>query len=107
MFLLVPELLQTWPLFGSTFFYIERVSEQSIPSLGVGELGGECLLAIGRAGLRFLHIETHETRAEFRLSQVLSTNRVSGPNNDQRLEIKLGSMLTQQRVLTLHTDKVL
>jgi len=95
------ELLQTWPLFGSTFFYIHDVSDIRIQ--------GECLLAINRHGLKFLHMMTHETLTEHRLGEVISTHKYTTPTTPDRigghfLDIKVGSLL-QQRVITLHTDQ--
>ncbi|XP_003378742.1 putative MyTH4 domain protein [Trichinella spiralis] len=98
------DLLQTWPLFGSTFFYIPSVSDPRAK--------GECLMALNRHGVQFLDIHTHEVLFEFRLNEILSTQK-SYPDGTasmnqqsavEHMDIKIGNML-QQHVLTLRTDQ--
>jgi myosin XV len=45
------EILQTWPLVGSTFFYVKNVYDSRIH--------GDCILAINKLGVNFLHKQTH------------------------------------------------
>ncbi|KRX63935.1 Unconventional myosin-XV [Trichinella sp. T9] len=98
------DLLQTWPLFGSTFFYIPSVSDPRAK--------GECLMALNRHGVQFLDMHTHEVLFEFRLNEILSTQK-SYPDGTasmnqqsavEHMDIKIGNML-QQHVVTLRTDQ--
>ena len=45
------EVLQMWPLFGSTFFYIKNVYDTRIHA--------DCILAINKLGVYFLNKESH------------------------------------------------
>ena len=45
------EVLQTWPLFGSTFFYVKNVFDTRIH--------GDCIMAINKLGVYFLNKENH------------------------------------------------
>jgi len=95
------EVLQSWTLFGSTFFYILNVTDPRVQ--------GECLMSINKHGVQFLHMITHETLLEFRLNEILSTHKVtaahpSGGPPVQFLDMKMGNLL-QQRVISLQTDQ--
>uniref|UniRef100_F1KSK8 Myosin-XV n=1 Tax=Ascaris suum TaxID=6253 RepID=F1KSK8_ASCSU len=90
------ELLEKWPLFGSTFFYMRNIIDGDKNT-------GECLLAVNKYGLKFLRLSTRETIAEFGLSQVLSTNKYSTANG-MFLDVKVGNLI-DQRTITLDTDK--
>ncbi|KRX63936.1 Unconventional myosin-XV [Trichinella sp. T9] len=103
-FFSIVDLLQTWPLFGSTFFYIPSVSDPRAK--------GECLMALNRHGVQFLDMHTHEVLFEFRLNEILSTQK-SYPDGTasmnqqsavEHMDIKIGNML-QQHVVTLRTDQ--
>ncbi|VDK50808.1 unnamed protein product [Anisakis simplex] len=93
------EVLERWPLFGSTFFYI-----QSLVDSEMNLMIGECLIAINKFGLRFLTLQTHETVAEYNLAQVLSTNNYETEDGSMYLDIKVGTTINQ-RTITLNTDK--
>lgn len=47
-------ILEEWPLFGSTFFFLPHVSDSRVK--------GESLLAVNKAGLQFLNILTHVSK---------------------------------------------
>jgi len=51
------EVIQTWPMFGSTFFYVKNVFDTRID--------GECIMAINKKGAFFLDKETHVSWFEF------------------------------------------
>ena len=55
------EVLQMWPLFGSTFFYVKNVFDARIQNNGSGGGGGggDCILAINKLGVYFLNKDTH------------------------------------------------
>lgn len=44
-------MIQTWPMFGSTFFYIKHVADARI--------NGECIMAINKQGAYFLDKDNH------------------------------------------------
>ena len=48
------DVLQMWPLFGSTFFYVKNVFDARIQNSG-----GDCILAINKLGVYFLNKDTH------------------------------------------------
>ena len=56
MFIYLADILSRWPLFGCTFFSIRSVADPRVK--------GECLLAIGKNGVHFLHSKTHVSYAK-------------------------------------------
>ncbi|KFD55371.1 hypothetical protein M513_03711 [Trichuris suis] len=87
------DLLQTWPLFGSIFFYIPGLSDPRVK--------GECLLALNRYGAQFLDIVSHELFFEIRPSQILSIQK-SGSGDYLEITYRHG---LQQHVLNLQTNQ--
>jgi len=53
------EVIQTWPMFGSTFFYVKNVFDTQID--------GECIMAINKKGAFFLDKQTHVSLIFFSL----------------------------------------
>ena len=91
-------ILEEWPLFGSTFFFLAHVSDPRVQ--------GEALLAINKRGLHFLHILTHQDLLSFPLHDLLSTHKVStappgGGDPMHFLDVKVAS----GDVITLQTEQ--
>ncbi|GCC27257.1 hypothetical protein chiPu_0005681 [Chiloscyllium punctatum] len=93
-------LVSAFPMFGSSFFYIQSSSNSAITA--------PCILAVNQNGLNFLNNETHELMVNFQLKEVQSTlTQQSGPSNSYPYaEIKLGD-LTSQRITQLQLDQAL
>ncbi|XP_043567559.1 unconventional myosin-XV [Chiloscyllium plagiosum] len=93
-------LVSAFPMFGSSFFYIQSSSNSAITA--------PCILAVNQNGLNFLNNETHELMVNFPLKEVQSTlTQQSGPSNSYPYaEIKLGD-LTSQRITQLQLDQAL
>ncbi|NXG69943.1 MYO15 protein, partial [Baryphthengus martii] len=82
-------LLSAYPMFGSTFFYIQSCSNNAIVS--------PCILAVNQNGLNFLSKETHEPIAKFSLKEIQSTRtqRPTAGSSSPYVEITLGDLLAQ------------
>ncbi|CAL4069630.1 unnamed protein product [Meganyctiphanes norvegica] len=92
----VLEILQTWPLFGSSFFAVKRVTE---PNERV-----EHILALNKNGVHFLDLLTHETLAQYSLAEVMSTRKVKSEDGLLYLDMKCGNLM-QQRITRIQTDQ--
>ncbi|MGH0146831.1 UNVERIFIED_CONTAM: hypothetical protein FKN15_034841 [Acipenser sinensis] len=106
-------LVSAFPMFGSSFFYIQSSSNSSIVS--------PCVLAINQNGLNFLNKETHELTVKFPLKEVQSTRtqRPTAGSSVPYVEIMLGDLsqcITQLqleqglelcRVIAMHMDNLL
>ncbi|XP_062474993.1 unconventional myosin-XV [Pezoporus occidentalis] len=82
-------LLSAYPMFGSSFFYIQSCSNNAIVS--------PCILAVNQNGLNFLSKETHEPIAKFSLKEIQSTRtqRPTAGSSYPYVEITLGDLLAQ------------
>ncbi|XP_014791652.1 PREDICTED: unconventional myosin-XV [Calidris pugnax] len=82
-------LLSAYPMFGSSFFYIQSCSNNAIIS--------PCILAVNQNGLNFLSKETHEPIAKFSLKEIQSTRtqRPTAGSSSPYVEITLGDLLAQ------------
>ncbi|XP_068280209.1 unconventional myosin-XV [Nyctibius grandis] len=82
-------LLSAYPMFGSSFFYIQSCSNNAIVS--------PCILAVNQNGLSFLSKETHEPVAKFSLKEIQSTRtqRPTAGSSYPYVEITLGDLLAQ------------
>ncbi|XP_077643090.1 unconventional myosin-XV [Lonchura striata] len=82
-------LLSAYPMFGSSFFYIQSCSNNAIVS--------PCILAVNQNGLNFLSKETHELIAKFSLNEIQSTRtqRPAAGSSSPYVEITLGDLLAQ------------
>ncbi|NXP26700.1 MYO15 protein, partial [Scytalopus superciliaris] len=107
-------LLSAYPMFGSSFFYIQSCSNNAIVS--------PCILAVNQNGLNFLSKETHEPIAKFSLSEIHSTRtrRPTAGSSYPYVEITLGDLLAQGitqlqleqglelcRVVAVHMERLL
>ncbi|XP_009466220.1 PREDICTED: unconventional myosin-XV [Nipponia nippon] len=107
-------LLSAYPMFGSSFFYIQSCSNNAIVS--------PCILAVNQNGLNFLSKETHEPVAKFSLKEIQSTRtqRPTAGSSYPYVEITLGDLLAQGitqlqleqglelcRVVAAHMEKLL
>ncbi|XP_068765068.1 unconventional myosin-XV [Struthio camelus] len=82
-------LLSAYPMFGSSFFYIQSCSNNTIVS--------PCILAVNQNGLNFLSKETHEPVAKFSLKEIQSTRtqRPTAGSSYPYVEIALGDLLSR------------
>ncbi|KAG7164394.1 Unconventional myosin-XV-like 1 [Homarus americanus] len=91
----VLEILQTWPLFGSSFFAIKRVMEPKERT--------DHILALNKNGVHFLDLLTHETLTRYSLAEVMSTRKVKS-EDELYLDMKCGNLM-QQRITRIQTDQ--
>ncbi|TSK31311.1 Unconventional myosin-XV [Bagarius yarrelli] len=93
-------LVSVFPMFGSSFFYIQSSSNSSIDC--------PCVLAVNQNGLNFLNKDTHELLVKFPLKEVQSsrTQRPVAGSSYPYIEIMLGD-LTSQRITQLQVDQSL
>uniref|UniRef100_A0A2A4K4P4 Unconventional myosin-XV n=1 Tax=Heliothis virescens TaxID=7102 RepID=A0A2A4K4P4_HELVI len=92
----VLQVLSRWPLFGSSFFAVRRVS-------GNGEWR-EHVLALNRRGVHLLHPSTHDTDTRWPYAELISTRKVRSEDGTLFLDVKCGSLL-QQRVTRLQAEQ--
>ncbi|KAK3532493.1 hypothetical protein QTP86_018529 [Hemibagrus guttatus] len=93
-------LVSVFPMFGSSFFYIQSSSNSSIDC--------PCILAVNQNGLNFLNKDTHELMVKFPMKEVQSsrTQRPVAGSSYPYVEIILGD-LTSQRITQLQVDQSL
>lgn len=92
----VLEMLSRWPLFGSSFFAVKRVSDPKERA--------DHILALNRHGVHFIDIVTHETLLHHPFSEVISTRKVKSEDGTLFLDMKCGNLM-QQRITRLQTDQ--
>ncbi|XP_077591330.1 unconventional myosin-XV [Stigmatopora nigra] len=107
-------LVSPFPMFGSSFFYIQSSSSASIKA--------PCILAVNLNGLHFLNKDTHEAMVRFPLKEVQSTRtqRPTSGSSYPYVEIMLGDLLNQRitqlqleqglelcRVVAMHMENML
>ncbi|XP_075942840.1 unconventional myosin-XV [Anarhichas minor] len=107
-------LVSAFPMFGSSFFYIQSCSSASIHA--------PCILAVNLNGLHFLHKDTHEAMVRFPLKEVQSTRtqRPTSGSSYPYVEIMIGDLLNQRitqlqleqglelcRVIAMHMENML
>uniref|UniRef100_A0A8C5Z8N5 Unconventional myosin-XV n=1 Tax=Marmota marmota marmota TaxID=9994 RepID=A0A8C5Z8N5_MARMA len=107
-------LLSAFPMFGSSFFFIQSCSNVSVPA--------PCILAVNHNGLNFLSIETHELIVKFPLKEIQSTRtqRPTANSSYPYVEIALGDVAAQRtmqlqleqglelcRVVAVHMENLL
>ncbi|XP_053132451.1 unconventional myosin-XV isoform X2 [Hemicordylus capensis] len=92
-------LLSAFPMFGSSFFYIQSCSNNTIVS--------PCILAVNQNGLNFLNKETHEPIVTFSLKEIQSTRtqRPSAGASYPYVEIMLGDLMSQ-RITQLQLEQL-
>ncbi|XP_070616344.1 unconventional myosin-XV [Erythrolamprus reginae] len=83
-------LLSAFPMFGSSFFYIQSCSNTTIIS--------PCILAVNQNGLNFLHKESHEPIVTFSLKEIHSTRtqRPLAGSSYPYVEIMLGDLVSHR-----------
>ncbi|XP_019732947.1 unconventional myosin-XV-like [Hippocampus comes] len=107
-------LVSPFPMFGSSFFYIQSSSSTSIKA--------PCILAVNLNGLHFLNKDTHEAMVHFPLKEVQSTRtqRPTSGSSYPYVEITIGDLLNQRitqlqleqglelcRVVAMHMENML
>jgi myosin-15 len=92
----VLDILSKWPLFGSSFFAVKRVSDPKERS--------DHILALNRHGVHFIDLITHETLTHYPFSEVISTRKVKSEDGTLFLDMKCGNLM-QQRITRLQTDQ--
>nr|XP_021331574.1 unconventional myosin-XV [Danio rerio] len=91
-------LVCAFPMFGSSFFYIQSSSNNTISA--------PCILAVNQNGLHFLHKDTHEVQVKVQLKQVQSahTQRPSAGSSYPYVDVLIGD-LTNHRVTQLQLEQ--
>ncbi|XP_051558226.1 unconventional myosin-XV [Myxocyprinus asiaticus] len=91
-------LVCAFPMFGSSFFYIQSSSNNAISA--------PCILAVNQNGLHFLHKDTHEVLVKYQLKLVQSahTLRPSAGSSYPYVDILIGD-LTNHRVTQLQLEQ--
>ncbi|XP_066511963.1 unconventional myosin-XV [Hoplias malabaricus] len=91
-------LVCAFPMFGSSFFYIQSSSNSAIPT--------PCILAVNQNGLHFLDKDTHDVLVKFPLKLVQSTQtqRPSAGASFPYVDILLGDM-TNPRITQLQLEQ--
>ncbi|XP_068434504.1 unconventional myosin-XV [Clinocottus analis] len=107
-------LVSAFPMFGSSFFYIQSCSSSSIHA--------PCILAVNLNGLHFLNKDTHEAMVRFPLKEVQSTRtqRPTSGSSYPYVEIMIGDLINQRitqlqleqglelcRVIAMHMENML
>uniref|UniRef100_I3KF02 Myosin XVA n=1 Tax=Oreochromis niloticus TaxID=8128 RepID=I3KF02_ORENI len=107
-------LVSAFPMFGSSFFYIQ--------SSGSSSVHAPCILAVNLNGLHFLNKDTHETMVRFPLKEIQSTRtqRPTSGSSYPYVEIMIGDLLNQRvtqlqleqglelcRVIAMHVENML
>ncbi|KAM6957849.1 unconventional myosin-XV [Aplochiton taeniatus] len=107
-------LVSAFPMFGSSFFYIQSSSSASVHA--------PCILAVNQNGLHFLNKDTHEATVRFPLKEVQSTRtqRPTSGSSYPYVEIMIGDLLSQRitqlqleqglelcRVIAMHMENML
>ncbi|XP_046655986.1 unconventional myosin-XV-like isoform X2 [Daphnia pulicaria] len=92
----VLEVLEKWPLFGSSFFAVRRDADPAERS--------ESILALNRNGVHFLDVITHETLVHYSYFEVISTRKVKSEEGHLFLDMKCGNLMLQ-RVNRIQTDQ--
>ncbi|XP_052401798.1 unconventional myosin-XV [Carassius gibelio] len=91
-------LVCAFPMFGSSFFYIQSSSNSTISA--------PCILAVNQNGLHFLHKDTHEVQVKFQLKLIQSahTQRPSAGSSYPYVDVVIGD-LTNHRVTQLQLEQ--
>ncbi|KAM8880381.1 unconventional myosin-XV [Spinachia spinachia] len=91
-------LISAFPMFGSSFFYVQSSSSTTFYA--------PCILAVNQHGLHFLHKNTHELMAVVPLMEVQSsrTQRPTAGRSYPYVDLTLGDMSTQ-RVIQLQLEQ--
>ncbi|XP_058637959.1 LOW QUALITY PROTEIN: unconventional myosin-XV [Onychostoma macrolepis] len=91
-------LVCAFPMFGSSFFYIQSSSNSTISA--------PCILSVNQNGLHFLHKDTHEVQVKFQLKLIQSahTQRPSAGSSYPYVDILIGD-LTNHRVTQLQLEQ--
>ncbi|XP_069916157.1 unconventional myosin-XV [Oryctolagus cuniculus] len=107
-------LLSAFPLFGSSFFFVQSCSNVTVPA--------PCILAVNHNGLNFLSTETHELMVKIPLKEIQSTRtqRPTASSSCPYVEIALGDVAAQRtmqlqleqglelcRVVAVHVESLL
>jgi myosin-15 len=91
----VLEILQAWPLFGSSFFSVRRIVDPSPPE--------EYIMALNKSGVHFLDVVTHEPLNYSPYNEIISTRKVKNEEGVLYLDIKFGNLM-QQRISRIQTE---
>ncbi|KTF89107.1 hypothetical protein cypCar_00017471, partial [Cyprinus carpio] len=91
-------LVCAFPMFGSSFFYIQSSSNSTISA--------PCILAVNQNGLHFLHKDTHQVQVKFQLKLIQSTHtqRPSAGSSYPYVDVLIGD-LTNHRVTQLQLEQ--
>ncbi|XP_067935801.1 unconventional myosin-XV-like isoform X1 [Watersipora subatra] len=91
----VLDILRRWPMFGAAFYRVKCESEP--------KLGGECIIAINRAGIHFLHRKTQRCILSYPFIEIISTRKVF-TDTIEGLDVKVGNNRIQ-KVIRIETHQ--
>jgi len=96
----VLDILQSWSLFGSSFFSVRRIVEVSPPE--------EYIMALNKSGVHFLDPVTHEPLSFSPYNEIISTRKVKNEEGLLYLDLKFGNLMQQRisRVQTEHAHEI-
>ncbi|XP_040563865.1 unconventional myosin-XV [Lepeophtheirus salmonis] len=103
----VLQILSNWPLFGSSFFAVTRVTDGKNKKEEMENLEEE-LLALNKHGVSFLDQNTHETLLHYSFTEVISTRKVELDEQSFFLDMKCGNLMSQKitRIKTFQADEI-
>jgi len=91
------DILQKWALFGSCFFAIKLIQNDSLTQT-------DHILALNRDGVHFLDVNTHENIWRYPFSEVISTRKVRAEDGSFYLDMKCGNLMVQ-KITRIQTDQ--
>ncbi|KAI2804564.1 Myosin and Kinesin Tail domain protein [Blomia tropicalis] len=91
------DILQKWPLFGSCFFAVKRIQNDS-------HTHPDHILALNKDGVHFLDMVTHEKVWKHPFSEVISTRKVRSEDGTLYLDMKCGNLMVQ-KITRIQTDQ--
>ncbi|CAJ0583911.1 unnamed protein product, partial [Mesorhabditis spiculigera] len=89
------QILEKWPLFGTTMFPVQRTER--------GATKEDMVLAIQRRGVQLLTPMTHTVVEEWPFTQILATNKFE-KDREMMLDLKIGTM-REHVTITLQTNR--
>ncbi|XP_029603742.1 unconventional myosin-XV-like [Salmo trutta] len=105
-------LVSSFPMFGSSFFFVQSSSS--------GSIFAPCILAVNPLGLNFLNKDTHELQTVVPLAEVHSTRTHRPSAGTSYVDLTLGDLNTQRvtqiqlkqglelcRVIAMHVENML
>eukprot|EP00096_Caligus_rogercresseyi_P003786 TRINITY_DN1738_c0_g1_i1.p1 TRINITY_DN1738_c0_g1~~TRINITY_DN1738_c0_g1_i1.p1 ORF type:complete len:676 (+),score=219.02 TRINITY_DN1738_c0_g1_i1:1582-3609(+) len=104
-------ILTDWPLFGSSFFAVTRLTDaqgSKGPDVEFSPHEEEELLALNKDGVSFLDQVTHVKHLHYPFTEVISTRKVEIDDRSLYLDMKCGNLMSQTitRIKTFQADEI-